>query len=161
MKVQKLRTLQAARPLVLVAVIAAISGCGVMQRNTTDESPQPITSSSGAVQHSFSNAEVVASWQQAEVARQSGDFMGAFRHLRKALELEPSDPVVWSRLAEMALRLNKPEPAEKYADRSNLLANGNNTLVYRNWLIIQRAREVNNDIAGAEQALVKANQFRP
>ncbi len=144
-----------------ITLIAALglAGCGSL--NSGGGEAQMAAPVDGTVQHSFESAAVVESWGAAEVARQRGDFTAAFRHLRKALEIEPKDPVVWSRLAEMALRLNKPEPAEKYAERSTQLAGGNNTLIYRNWLIVQRAREMNNDIAGAEVALRKANQFRP
>ncbi|MGB0865249.1 MAG: tetratricopeptide repeat protein [Granulosicoccaceae bacterium] len=149
---------QVARPIVLAAALATLTGCAAVGGSGAQTMHTP---NSGAVQHSFAKASVVSAWQLAEQSRQSGDFMGAFRHLRKALEIEPSDPVIWSRLAEMALRLNKSEPAEKYAERSNQLAAGNTTLIYRNWLIIQRAREVNNDIEGADEALRKANQYRP
>lgn len=147
------------KPLLLGVALTTLTGCSTL-RNKESE-PQVNAPADGSVQHSFNNSSVVGLWQQAEVARQSGDFIGAFKHLRKALETDPSDPVIWSRLAEMALRLNKPDPAEKYAARSNQLAGGNNTLIYRNWLIIQRAREVNNDVVGANDALQKANQYRP
>ena len=160
MHAQKLKAWPKARPLALALAIASLSGCAALSGGDKDDAAVRAPTS-GAVQHSFSNSAVVSSWQLAEASRQRGDFMGSFRHLRKALEVEPTDPVVWSRLAEMALRLNKPEPAEKYAERSTQLAGGNNTLIYRNWLIVQRAREVNNDIEGAEEALKKANQFRP
>lgn len=160
MDARKVKLWPKARPLVLALAVASLSGCAALSGEDKEDAVMRAPTS-GAVQHSFSNAAVVTSWQAAEASRQRGDFMGSFRHLRKALEVEPTDPVVWSRLAEMALRLNKPEPAEKYAERSNQLAGGNNTLIYRNWLIVQRAREVNNDIEGAEEALKKANQFRP
>lgn len=159
MKVQTLKAGLLARPLMLVVAMAVLSGCGSMQAN--DDEPYVGAPSSGSVQHSFSDAKVVSLWKSAEEARQRGNSLVAFKYLRQALNLDPSDPVIWSRLAETALRLQKPEPAEKYADRSNQLAGGNNTLMYRNWLIIQRAREENNDIEGAETAQRKANQFRP
>ncbi len=159
MSVSKFRTWRSARALAFLAVVAVLSGCSSLQgKSDEDVQGKPID---GAVRHSFNNEAVVGLWRSAEESRQDGDFIGAFRELRKALEIDPADPVVWSRLAEMALRLNKPEPSEKYAERSTQLANGNNTLIYRNWLIIQRAREINNDIEGADQALRKANQFRP
>lgn len=147
-----------ARAAALAAALAALTGCASMGGGESTSAPAP---KSGVVQHSFTNPSVVAAWQQAEAARQRGDFLAAFKPLRQALTIEPNDPIIWSRLAEMALRLDKAEPAEKYADRSNQLAAGNQTLIYRNWLIIQRAREVNNDIEGAEQAQRRANQFRP
>lgn len=153
------RTQEVLRPIALAAALALLAGCGSLKNEKSEPSMgAPVD---GTVQHSFESSAVVEAWSAAEVARQRGDFTAAFRHLRKALEIEPKDPVVWSRLAEMALRLNKPEPSEKYAERSTQLAAGNSTLIYRNWLIIQRARELNHDIAGAEVALRNANQFRP
>ena len=137
----------------------ALVGCGSVNKQPDEISGAIQTNS--AVYHSFENGDVVAAWRSAEGERQSGDFLGAFKHLRKALQLDPMDPVIWSRLAEMALRLSKGVQSEKYALRSNELAAENMTLRYRNWLMLQRAREMNNDILGAEEAQKKARAFKP
>jgi len=162
MNVQISSTWRVTKSLTLAASIALLAGCSTFGGSDPSE-PKFVDdmTRTGAVKHSFEDPTVVSLWQTAEQYRQTGDFTSAFKTMRKAVEVAPTDPVIWSRLSELALRLSKPEAAEKYSMHSNKLTFDNNALLYRNWLIVQRARETQNDIVGAEQALKNANQYRP
>ena len=113
------------------------------------------------IQHSIGNAAVVAMWERAEAARLTGDLDGAVSQLERAIRIDPTDAVIWSRMAQLRLEQNNYVSAENIATKSNQLNGGENTVLeYRNWLIMHRARQANGDLTGAQDALQRANAYK-
>ena len=94
----------------------------------------------------------MALWRDAEVARQTRDYARATVRLEQAIRMEPGNPILWSRLAELRLLQNEPAQAENLAAKSNALSSTNPSLRYRNWLIIRHAREARDDQEGIDLA---------
>ncbi|MGM0563392.1 MAG: tetratricopeptide repeat protein [Pseudomonadota bacterium] len=116
----------------------------------------------GSIKHSIGNAAVVAIWQRAEEARLTGDTEGAIAQLERAIRIDPTDAVIWSRMAELRLDQGNYVAAENVAMKSNQL-NGDEdeVLAYRNWLIVAKARKAEGNLQGAEEAQRKAALFKP
>ena len=119
----------------------------------------PISIQSGRIQHSLDDPEVAAIWTNAEIARQEKKYAEASDYVESALRIIPDDPVLWSRLAELRMQLGQHALAENYAAKSNALALENSALKYRNWLIIQFARDKRGDILGAREAQVELRKY--
>ncbi|EDY87587.1 tetratricopeptide repeat domain protein [gamma proteobacterium HTCC5015] len=114
------------------------------------------------ISHSIGNPAIVAIWQRAEEARLTGDTEGAIAQLERAIRIDPTDPVIWSRMAELRLDQGNHIAAENVAMKSNQLNNGEDTvLAYRNWLIIGKARKAEGNLKGAEEAQRQAQAFKP
>lgn len=116
---------------------------------------------SSRIQHSIGNAAIVAIWDRAEEARLTGDVEGAIAQLERAIRIDPTDPVIWSRMAELRLEQGNFIAAENIATKSNQLNAGSNAvLAYRNWLIIAEARKANGDLTGAQEAKAQAAAYK-
>lgn len=126
-------------------------------RSTLDANGQPVD---GVIRHDTVNARVAQLWAQAERSRFSGDDDLAARYILQALELEPGDSVLLSRAAELQLGLGEAVLAESYAIRSNSVSDANRSLLLRNWLIIEHAREVRGDLLGVRTAHKMVQQLR-
>jgi len=109
-----------------------------------------------AVEHSVDNRAVALLWDKAERARRDNQLDEAVAALERALRLAPDDAVIWSRLAELRLQQRDYAVAENLAAKSNALAGNQRLLQYRNWLIIEAARQRRGDEAGARQARERA-----
>ncbi|MEM6987606.1 MAG: tetratricopeptide repeat protein [Pseudomonadota bacterium] len=157
------RTTGGRAPAALAAFLTVVlAGCSSLGGETpTKRDAVPLEFPAQKVTHTFDDPQVVIAWRRAEDARAVGNFALAFRHLRSALEIAPDDRALWSRLGEVALRLEQWDAAEKYAMRSNSLKPVPPLLSYRNWLIIVQAREQLRDYDGAEQAKLQARLFKP
>ncbi len=119
------------------------------------------TDGSTIVQHTLDDAEVAALWTNAEVARSNKQYAQASELIETALRIVPDDPVLWSRLAELRLQLGEHVLAENYAAKSNAISDGSQVLLYRNWQIIQFARDERGDVLGAREAQVEVRKFAP
>lgn len=155
------------RPALMALIALSLSGCSSLGGNAAGDGAaielagEALDASTRKVSHTFEDPQVVIAWRRAEDARAVGNFALAFRHLRSALEIAPDDRALWSRLGEVALRLEQWDAAEKYAMRSNELKPVPPLLSYRNWLIIVQSREQMRDYDGAEQAKLQARLYRP
>ena len=151
-----------------IAILSvSLSGCGggtaEMEEEITPRQVLPTSPTSikgERIRHSLSDEEVLKLWRAAEQFRDVGDYKKAASLLEQAVQLAPSDPAIWSRLAELKLRADDDLIAENYAAKSNALAGSNTALKYRNWLIIQHARSKRNDSIGARKAEMKAKRLR-
>ena len=133
----------------ILAVAAAVSGCVPAPSR---EPAAPPTQPGDDIKLGVENRQVLALWRDAEVARQTRDYRRASVRLEQAIGLEPGNPALWSRLAEIRLLQEEPAQAENLAAKSNAIAPGNASLRYRNWLIIRHAREWRGDQEGADLA---------
>jgi predicted Zn-dependent protease len=147
---------------VLALLIA--SGCATTgEQSAPDAVAQQLDAyiaDDGNIQHDISNREVAARWRESEDLRTAGDYSGARAKLQQAIEVTPRDPVLWSRAAELELELAENLRAENYAAKSNFLTpEANQGLRYRNWLLIERAREARGDLLGAREAQIEARKY--
>lgn len=111
------------------------------------------------IRHSMDDSNVVEMWTNAEAARQQGAFEQAGVYIESALRITPDDPMLWSRLAELRMRLGEYPLAENYAAKSNALGADNTPLLHRNWLIIQHSRDERGDVLGAREAQLEVRKY--
>ena len=95
---------------------------------------------------------VVALLDHAEQQANAGELESAVASLERALRIDPRNPVLWYHLATVRLAQGDPSQAEQLAVKSNSLATGINTQLVRNWQLIARARQQQNNAAGAAAA---------
>jgi len=114
----------------------------------------------GSITHTVDNQAVALLWDQSLEAWENDEPRSAISALERAIQVAPEDPVLWSRLAELRLQQGESARAENLAARSNALAEDRRFLRYRNWLIIEAARERRGDREGAEQARQQAESLR-
>lgn len=112
------------------------------------------------VEHGVDNEVIALLWGQAEEALADGETERAIHAIERALEVDPDDAVLWSRLAELQLRAGAATAAEDLAARSNSMAPGNRLLRYRNWLIIEAARRAQGNEPGADAARGQVERLR-
>ncbi|GAB4359563.1 MAG: hypothetical protein Kow006_28800 [Gammaproteobacteria bacterium] len=101
---------------------------------------------------------MVALLDQASFQQRSGHPEQSAATLERALRIEPRNPRLWHRLAEVRLAMGMAHRAEQLALKSVSLAAGNPHLARDGWLLIARARESLGDLEGAVQAREKARQ---
>lgn len=112
------------------------------------------------IEHGVDNEAIALLWAQAEEARADGDMERAIQAIERAVDVEPGDPVLWSRLAELRLHAGAAATAEDLAARSSSMAPDHRLLRYRNWLIIEAARRAQGDEAGADAARARLERLR-
>lgn len=141
------------------------SGCAVNRGAGSGNDPiaQKVDSylvEPGVISHEITDENVARLWQESEIFRRNGDLVNARGRLHQAIVITPDDAVLWSRAAEVELTQEEHVLAEDYAVKSNTLATvANRPLRFRNWLIIQRARERRGDLLGARQAEIESTRL--
>lgn len=80
--------------------------------------------------------------------------------LERALQIEPSNPVLWSNLAGIRFKQNQLALAEQLALKSNSYARGDKELLVRNWKLIAESRSLRGDSAGAEKAAKRVERMQ-
>lgn len=90
---------------------------------------------------------------------QAGKMDSAVATMERAIRLEPRNPTLLYKLAVLRLQQSKPAQAEDLAKKAALLASKDAQLKKHSWLLIARAREMQHDAAGAQEAREKANSF--
>ncbi len=114
----------------------------------------------GSVRLDTTDARIAQLWSASEQSAGEGDEAQALEFVYQALELDPQNSLLWSRAAEIQLDNDQPAQAENFAVKSNLFANDNRGLLYRNWLIIEHARDIRGDLLGARSAKRKVQEFK-
>ncbi len=123
--------------------------------------PGSITTPDGAARGDTTDLKVANLWTSAEEARLAGNDKVALDLVYQALDLDPQSPVLWSRAAELQLADLEAALAESYATKSNAFASDDDqTLLYRNWLIIEHARKMRGDLLGVRSAHKKVQQYQ-
>jgi|GEM_PF-278653 len=88
-----------------------------------------------------------------------GNIDSATTTIERAIRIEPRNATLFYKLALLRLKQSKPGMAEDLAQKSLLLASGDNQLKKHCWLLIAKAREMQNKTQGAEEARGKADKF--
>lgn len=142
-----------------VCVLLTLTACSTnTQRPDNERRVAPLVSSAGqtlpdgSIRHDTDNARVAQLWSAAETARKKQDLATAEEYILEALKVKPQDAVLLSRVAEFKLVKLEPALAENFAAKSIAFAASNRTLLHRNWLIIEHARELRGDLLGVRDA---------
>ncbi len=94
----------------------------------------------------------------AEQAEQSGDVQQATTLIERAMRMQPGDPEILQRMAELKLVAEQFEQALNYAARSFDQGPKVGELCSRNWHAIAVARDHLNDASGATEARQRATE---
>ena len=143
--------------LVCLASLAGCAGTGGQEPRIT---PRAATLPDGSVRVDTESERIAELWLAAEEARRVDNTEGALASLYEALELDPRNGLLWSRAAEIQLDSGKPAEAESFAVKSNVYAGDNTTLLYRNWLMIEQARDMRGDLLGVRSAHKRVQQYQ-
>jgi Flp pilus assembly protein TadD len=100
----------------------------------------------------ISSPAVIALLDAADREMQSGRRDYAVASIERALNLEPKNAMLWSRLAIIRLQQQDWQQAYVLANKSNSLAQGNRSLQIQNWQVIEKARAGQGDAAGVAEA---------
>jgi Flp pilus assembly protein TadD len=95
----------------------------------------------------------------ADESIKQGDFNVAAATLERAVRISPREAEVFNQLAYVRFKQKKWELAEHLAKKSALLAENNNALKKRNWLLIAAIRKQKGDDKGANFAMLKAKKY--
>lgn len=154
---------RAKRALLLSVVGLLLAGCASQSAQDRDadgddrddgeaaDATEPLDADA-PIEHGVDNEAVAVLWERSRAAWSEGEEEQAIAALERAVRVTPDDPVLWSRLAEYRLEQGEAGTAENLAARSNALADDRRSLRYRNWLIIEAAREQQGDGEGAREA---------
>jgi len=144
-----------------VALIAVVSGCSTMVSDDR-EAPLETRGMAAPVEDASMSARpagvgdtsqaVVALLDQAATQQRGGHPEQSAATLERALRIEPRNPWLWHRLAQLRLQMGMARRAEQLALKSKALAAGNPRLIRQNWLLIAQARETMGDLEGAQAA---------
>lgn len=145
-----------------VSLCLVLSGCAGVTTEPGTAPGAPVVEGSvqaGSSQGAESPA-VVALLDQAENLRAGGQLERSVSTVERALRIEPRNPRLWYRLAELRLAMNMPQRAEQLAMKSKALAVANPALVEQSWRLIAQARYQRGDTEGASAALREAAKYR-
>ena len=79
------------------------------------------------------------------------DYEGAAADLERALRIEPRNPVLWARLAEVRYDQQEWRKAVQMAAKSNTLINSDDSLRRRNWVLMGNAYEALGETENADK----------
>jgi len=111
------------------------------------------------IQESGAGPAVLSLYRKAQDALAAGRADQAEEQLERARRIEPRNPFIWQALAGAKLKLNQPDQAEEFANRSNDLSRGNPWVQNGNWRLIATARQQRGDSGGAVQAQNRADSI--
>ena len=96
----------------------------------------------------------------ADKSAKQGRLNVAVATLERAVRIAPREADVFNQLAMLRFKQKKWELAENLAKKSALLAEGDNALKKKNWLLIASIRKQVGDDKGANAALLKAKKYK-
>ena len=106
-----------------------------------------------------SSPAIVALVTDADRIRNSGDLDGAVVGMERALRIDPRNPTLTYKLAQLRLKQSKPQLAEELAGKAALLSGSNLDLKRKSWLLIADARQRQHHYEAAKEAFAKAESF--
>lgn len=146
--------------LVVLCSVLLLNACASTPP-VSDLSQTPENRADGIARGDTDDEKVARLWSSAEQARRSGQDDTALKLVYEALDISPQNPLLWSRAAELQLDNLEAALAESYATKSNAFAgDDDNTLLYRNWLIIEQARQIRGDLLGVRSAHKKVQEYQ-
>lgn len=92
--------------------------------------------------------------------QQQGRLENAVATLERALRIEPRNPHLWNRLAQIHMLQKQFKLAGDLATRSNALTKKGAAIRHDNWLIIAKVRRIKQDYSGAEEAENRAETLQ-
>ncbi|MGD0961208.1 MAG: tetratricopeptide repeat protein [Methylomonas sp.] len=102
---------------------------------------------------------VLALLTEADRSRSSGNLDNAVVVTERALRIDPRNPTLTYKLAQLRLQQSKPQLAEELAGKAALLAGHNHDLKRKSWLLIAEARQRQHNFIAAKEAVSKAESF--
>jgi len=117
------------------------------------------TENKPAKETSYMIAGVVNLMEKAKEQMAQENFEHAFATAERALRIDDTNPKLWSLLSEIQLKRGNMLQAEQLANKSNLLAKGDNILQAKNWRIIAETLYSRGRRAEADHAIRKAEQL--
>ncbi len=118
-----------------------------------------IGAKTGTKETSYMLAGVVNLMDKAKEQMAQENFDHAFATAERALRIDDANPQIWSLLAEIQLKRGNMLQAEQLANKSNLLAKGDNILQAKNWRIIAETLYRRGKRTEADHAVRKAKQL--
>ena len=151
-----------ARLAFALAGVVLLAGCAGLRPAESEPAVivPAVSLPDGSVRGDTGDERVAELWFEADEAYRRGDDPDALERLYEGLELDPRNSLFWSRAAEIQLRNAEPAEAENFAVKSNAFAAENPSLLYRNWLIIETARDMRGDLLGVRSAHKKVQQYQ-
>lgn len=130
----------------------AIQDSGVTGEQLSDKLPDRAEKASGPA--------VIALMRRADTEQENGNLDYSASLLERAIRIEPKNPFLHLRLAQLRLEQGQQDQAEVLARKSNSLSGGNPYLLEKNWRVIAQSRQMNGDDSGAREASQRADRYR-
>lgn len=153
------------KPWLLLFAVLTLSGCSLLspapvQTSTADVDAPIVSRPDGSVKGNTDFERVAELWAAAEEAISNDQDNLALELLYDAIEVNPKNALLWSRAAEIQLDNQEAAIAESYATKSNAFSEENRPLLYRNWMIIEQARNMRGDLLGVRSAHKKVQEYQ-
>lgn len=95
---------------------------------------------------------------KASQQKENKNWDGATNSLERALRIEPQNPVLWNRLAEINYEQQRWSQAVQFAARSNVYTGRNIDLRRRNWYLMMLCYEAMGDSVNTQKYYQKLNR---
>jgi len=105
------------------------------------------------------NDAVISLLELSEKQESVGRQDAAAATLERALRIQPQNPVLWQRLAQIRLNQGQLDQADGLAAKAMALAANNPKLRSRIWQLVADIRRGQGDIEGERAALVKSSEL--
>lgn len=166
-------TMKNALNVLIVSSAVLVMGCQSTRQSSAPllvTEPVPVVSSenqsqaqsqtNNGVRFDTKDARIAKIWLEAEQARRGGNTDLALQRLFEGIDIQPQNSLLWSRAAEIQLNNEQAALAENFAAKSNTFAGNNDSLLHRNWLIIEHARSMRGDLLGVRSAHKKVQEYQ-
>lgn len=108
----------------------------------------------------ISSPAVMALLSSADTLARAGHMRRAAAALERALNIEPRNPFIYQRLAQVRFAQGQFGQAQALAHKSNSLAVGNPFVRANNWELIAESRRLAGNQAGYRKAMTKVEKYR-
>lgn len=98
--------------------------------------------------------------QQSQRAVDAGNLDEAIAYVERAIRMNPRDPELWLRLAELQLSADHPASAAQVARKAIALAGSGSEVQRKAWLVVADARERQGDVEEAARIRTQWRTYR-